>query len=55
MRGQTLGLNTASVTGNYAENLSGPPATIGNFESTGNFLADGVGNLTGTYRFAIRQ
>jgi hypothetical protein len=48
MRGQTLGLTTASVTGNYAENLSGANTSLGNVESTGNFLADGVANLTGT-------
>jgi hypothetical protein len=48
MRAQTLGLTTASVTGNYAENLSGGNSSLGNVESTGNFLADGVGDLTGT-------
>jgi hypothetical protein len=49
MRGQTIGLSTASVTGNYAENLSGfNNAGLGNVETTGNFLADGAGGLSGT-------
>lgn len=53
MRAQTLGLTTASVTGNYGENLSGFDfrSTSGGleaFESTGNFSADGAGLLSGT-------
>ncbi len=50
MRAQTLGLNTASVTGNYAQDFSGTNATDqSNLELTGNLLADGNGNLAGTY------
>lgn len=45
---QTINLTTASVTGNYAEDLSGFLVGSGNVESSGNFLADGVGNLSGT-------
>ncbi len=48
MRGQTINLNTANVTGNYAENLSGASSSLGDVESTGNFLSNGLGNLTGT-------
>jgi|GEM_PF-1513229 len=48
MRAQTIGLTTASVTGNYADNLSGLYINSGNIESGGNFLADGSGNLNGT-------
>jgi hypothetical protein len=48
MRTQTTGLTTASVTGNYAENLSGYYVGSGNVETGGNFLADGNGNLSGT-------
>ncbi len=50
MRSQTLGLSNASVTGNYAQSLSGLDTSLGNFESTGNYLAGG-GNLTGTIDF----
>lgn len=45
---QTINLTTASVSGNYAEDLSGVFVGSGNVESTGNFLADGAGNLSGT-------
>ena len=53
MRAQTLGLTNASVTGNYGENLAGfdfntGNGTLQNFESTGNFSADGAGALSGT-------
>jgi len=50
MRTQTLGLTNASVTGNYAEAFSGSSSTLqSNLELTGNLLADGAGNLSGTY------
>jgi hypothetical protein len=45
---QTINLTTASISGNYAEDLSGIYVGSGNVESTGNFFADGVGNLSGT-------
>jgi hypothetical protein len=48
LRAQTTGLSTASVSGNYAENLSGILVGSGNVESAGNFDADGAGNLNGT-------
>jgi hypothetical protein len=50
IRAQTLGLSTSNVSGNYANNLSGYAnyTNVGNTESTGNYLADGNGNLSGT-------
>jgi hypothetical protein len=45
---QTTNLTTTNVSGNYAEDLSGFFVGSGNVESTGNFLADGAGNLNGT-------
>lgn len=48
MRAQTTSLTTASVTGNYAEDLSGFLVNNGTVESAGNFDADGAGNLSGT-------
>lgn len=48
LRAQTLGLTTADVTGNFDEDLSGYNGTNGNFESTGNLLANGTGGLVGT-------
>jgi len=49
LRAQTLGLTTASISGEFAEDLSGIFVGTGNVESTGNFLADGAGNLSGTF------
>jgi hypothetical protein len=50
MRAQTLRLTNASVTGNYAEAMSGSNSTLqSNLELTGNLNADGAGNLSGTY------
>jgi hypothetical protein len=49
MRAQTTGLTNASITGNYAQDLSGYYVNAGDVEITGNYLADGNGNLTGTY------
>lgn len=48
MRAQTVGLTAASVTGNYAEILSGFLVGSGKAESGGNFSANGAGNLNGT-------
>ena len=48
MRAQTLGSTTASVTGNYAENLAGVNSSLGDVRGTGNYLADGLGSLNGT-------
>jgi hypothetical protein len=51
MRAQTpagLTLTTAGVTGQYADALAGFNGTgFGNFESTGNLFADGLGGLSG--------
>jgi hypothetical protein len=53
MRAQTASLSTlsnASVTGNYAQEFSGFNSNSqSNLELTGNLLADGAGNLSGTY------
>ncbi len=50
MRAQTLGLTNASVVGNYAEDFFGFNSSAqSNSELTGNLLADGAGNLSGTY------
>lgn len=50
VRGQTLGLTNANVVGNYAEAFSGTNASVpSNLELTGNLIADGAGNLSGTY------
>jgi hypothetical protein len=50
MRAQTIGLTNASITGNYAESLSGfNNAGFGNAELTGNLLANGAGSLSGTF------
>jgi hypothetical protein len=51
MRAQTLGLTDASITGNYAQVLSGYDFSLGNFESTGNYLASGSGSLSGAIDF----
>jgi hypothetical protein len=47
MRAQTLGLPNTSVNGNYAQFFSGTDTSLGNFESTGNYLAS-AGSLSGT-------
>jgi hypothetical protein len=39
-------ISTSSISGNYAESISGYSGSIGNFESTGNFLANG-GSFSG--------
>lgn len=50
MRAQTLGLSNASVVGNYAEDFFGFNSSAqSNAELTGNLLADGAGDLIGTY------
>jgi hypothetical protein len=50
MRAQTGGLTNASITGNYAQSLSGfNNAGLGNAELTGNLLANGAGSLSGTF------
>jgi hypothetical protein len=52
MRAQTLGLSNASITGNYAQAFAGfDYGGLGNFESIGNYLADGNGGLAGTIDF----
>ena len=52
MRAQTLGLSNASIAGNYAQAFSGfDYGGLGNFESVGNYLADGNGSLAGTIDF----
>jgi len=48
MRAQTIGLTTANISGNYAENLSGTLEGGGSVESSGNFDGDGAGSLIGT-------
>ncbi|MDR3762598.1 MAG: hypothetical protein P4M01_00730 [Acidobacteriota bacterium] len=49
LQAQTSGLTAASITGNYAVDLSGYSYYApGNVESTANYLADGAGNLSGT-------
>jgi hypothetical protein len=48
MRGQNVNLTNANITGNFAEILSGFFVGAGDVESTGNFLADGNGNFSGT-------
>ena len=49
MRAQTLGLTTASVSGDFAEALSGLEANIGaNLELTANLRFDGLGAMDGT-------
>lgn len=49
LRAQTTGLTNASISGNYAEDLSGYNLDLGgNVENTANYLADGNGNFTGT-------
>ncbi len=49
MRAQTLGLTTASVSGNFAEALSGFEVFFGaNLELTANLLFDGLGGMDGT-------
>jgi hypothetical protein len=45
---QTINLTNTSISGDYAEDLSGFLVPSGNVESLGNFLADGSGNLSGT-------
>jgi len=50
MRAQTIGLGNASVTGNYAQELSGiNSSSNSDLELVGNLLADGAGNLSGTF------
>jgi hypothetical protein len=52
MRAQTIGLSNGNVKGNYAQFFEGYDfGGVGNFESTGNYLADGNGNLSGTIDF----
>ncbi len=52
MRAQTLLPSNGSVTGNYAQAFTGYDFSgVGYFESTGNYLADGNGNLSGTIDF----
>jgi hypothetical protein len=52
MRTQTIGLSNGNVKGNYAQFFEGYDfGGVGNFESTGNYLADGNGNLSGTIDF----
>ena len=51
MRAQTLGLNDASLSGNNAQFFSGSNTSLGNFESTGNYLANSTGSLGGTIDF----
>jgi hypothetical protein len=51
MRAQTLDLTNASISGNYAQNVSGINSSSQNdLELVGNLLADGAGNFTsGTF------
>jgi hypothetical protein len=52
MRAQTLGLNDTSLSGNnFAQFFSGSNTSLGNFESTGNYLANSTGSLGGTIDF----
>ena len=54
MRAQATGLTSANVTGNYAQAFSGQDFNNGNFESTGNYLANGGSTpptLSGTIDF----
>ena len=52
MRAQTIGLSNLNVKGNYAQFLEGYDfGGVGNFESAGNYLADGNGGLSGTIDF----
>ena len=51
MLAQTLGLSDPSVSGNYAQTFGGFISGNGNVESTGNYLANGSGGLSGTVDF----
>jgi len=49
LRAQTTGLANASITGEFAQDISGySQEAAGNVEAVANYLADGNGNLTGT-------
>jgi hypothetical protein len=48
MRAQTLVPSAASINGNYAQSFSGYDTSMGNLESTGNYLASSSGTLNGT-------
>lgn len=49
MLAQTLGLTTANVSGDFAEQLSGFSSDFGNFELIGQLRLDGAGSLRGRF------